>query len=245
MAWSRWPDNLFDHILGEQPVFDQYPGCRGGGEYGRAAVETRSLGTVLPKQTRSLMFSGIKLGKAGEHGVEIALTGGAKGGLKGTATAKVSVAPGMSSRSPVLSRPVALSTLTAPAASTGSVRPLATTATRSVLPPSFSIAGRSVGIRPVASGVGKTGAAGATTLVLLPAPGEPGNRNGHDTTRPTTGSTGLTGITRPVTGTTTIPTIKTPTGTAAGVRPTIGSVPDYPRHHPAHGNRDHRNDRAP
>ena len=193
-------------------------------------VETKSLGTVLPKQTRSLMFTGIKLDKAGEHNVEVALTGGAKGGLKGTASAKVSVAPGLSSRSPMLSRPVALSTLTAPVAATGSVRPLATAATRSVLPPSFSIAGRSVGIRPVAAGIGKTGAAGATTLVLLPKGMGTGLTGIGTTTRPTTG---ITRITAPVTGTTTIP--------AATTRrpPDHRQRADDPRHYEADSNRDH------
>lgn len=176
-------------------------------------VETRSLGTILPKQTRSVVLSGLKLDKAGQHGIEIALTGGAGGALKGSASAKVSVAPGVS-RTQALSRPVAVADIKPPAPTVAPPRP---SATRSVLPPVFSAAGKTVGVRPAAAGM-----PGTSVLVALPSAvarpsaipavsplSSPGSR-------PPAGAA-------PAVKPTAVPTTAPPATTPA-VRPTIGTV---------------------
>lgn len=183
-------------------------------------VGTKSLGTLLAGQNRSIIFSGAKLSGTGKHVFEVQLKGGSGKPLTGSAKCDITVSTRMLATSGALASGKALLPGSKSAGgygdTTGNVPGV-----RSTLPPAFNIGGKVLVARAPT-----VAALPAIRPVVIPAV----------TPKPpaiTPGGTGVSTITRPtipvVTTTPTIPGITpappTVAGTARPVTPTPPIIP--------------------
>ena len=205
-------------------------------------IETKSLGTLLPNQNRSLEFKGLKTPSVGAHVFDMTLTGGADKALSGSVKSQFNFTNRMIASAGGLSKlggariggPIVI-----PGVGSASTKP----AVRSLLPMSFNIGGQVLQARPATAQIpvvtpkttptrttALTGTATGSTTGAKPGV-RTINPNVRATTPKTTGGTSTGGATIPgVTRTTPIKTIPgvattqdsgTPGGTATKTTPKL------------------------
>lgn len=181
-------------------------------------LATRSLGTLIPGQTRSLEFGGLPPLDPGKHRIQVQLSGNAGKPLSGTVESDLTISTRM------LATTGALASGTVLRPKVGLI-PLPTktgsSAVRTVLPPAFNVGGRQL-VVPSASAVPALAAGAPQPRSVLPAATAAQASLPKTTTRSTT-----TPPTQPATTPTAgIPGVRTPTATTpTTVRPTIGTTP--------------------
>jgi hypothetical protein len=179
------------------------------------AVQTQTMGALLPQQNRSLLFQGVNFPQAGQHEVKVTVDSQRPGAQPqtGTATQQIVVPAGTTTVAGGNSAGGATGTGGTAAGATGGAAGGANSPTqgtpgtavgttgkvrlgpsmkppvRSVMPPSFQ-----VGQVVVPTGTGPSGASGATgTPIVGMPPVKPGTTGGT----PNAGATGATAITPP------------------------------------------------